>query len=161
MQQGGSGSTVCGALPSVCACPEVSRVLGLAFFRLCSYTHSSYTAPTTVRGAQSTRAKSRYLWHAEQWSPRATALSLRPGAWKPQLRRPASPGALAPQQRVAPTLPSSSRPRSNEGPAQPVVIVMKTQWLYGVYTKGMVILKGKEESVVSSKGLFPARVDCG
>lgn len=38
-----------GALPSVRACPEVSRVLGLAFFRLCSYIHSSYTAPTIVR----------------------------------------------------------------------------------------------------------------
>lgn len=40
------GAQCVGGLPSVRACPEVSWVLGLVFFRLCGYTSSSYTAHT-------------------------------------------------------------------------------------------------------------------
>ena len=79
-------------------------------------------------------------------------LSLHPRAGEPQLQRLASPGALAPQQGVARTLCSW------EGHA-----ATKAGTVHGdskndsvaLWHKGTVTLKGKEESVVSSKAGSP------
>ena len=79
-------------------------------------------------------------------------LSLHPRAREPQLQGLASPGALAPQQGVARTLCSW------EGHA-----ATKAGTVHGnskndsvaLWHKGTVTLKGKEESVVSSKAGSP------
>ena len=82
-------------------------------------------------------------------------LGLCPGAGEPQLRRPASPGALALQQRVAPTLHSSRRPCRNAGPAQPVVIMMKTLWLYGVDARARLYYREKKSLLCLQKARSP------